>query len=380
VVGFEAGHWYQVRLGLHGGLAQVWIDGELQLSCRVPTLGQGKVGLLAEAESGIFFDDVLVRPWSMIYEDFSDRDASRWTLLSGKWTWLQSGAVEVACDGQFIAVAGSPQWSDYRCQVQVNSNIGGLGIVFGYRSPGEYCLFRWASANSSLGYAGKAQIVCISDGKRSVVAEQPLAKSEVNVAQVILRQGLVRGLLDGDCVVEVWQPSLVGPGVGLYADGARGAVFSGVYAEQLPPPRTVHVVKEFADVASHGEMAEWSSPRGIWVTPEDEKAPEAQWRSKGVYFGDEQVRFTLNDIGAKAGTLLLTLHANPDEDVPGYALRISAAAGSNTLEVALLSGDRQLGQSSVEVSGDSCQVQFSHLGDWLVAIFNDHCIFQEEVK
>ncbi len=378
--GYLHSQWYQMRMGVKAGLVCVWIDDQLRLTGKTTAFGQGKVGLLAEGNSGILFDDVVVRPWQVIWEDFAEDVPGKWNLLSGNWTISAPGAARVTSPSELIAVAGAQEWDDYRHQVQVSAASGAVGLVFGYHSPADYYLLRWAPSGSRVPYGGKAQIVHVVNGQPDVLAEAALGRAQAGQAAVTVQRGLVRGWLGGKCVVQTLEPELRGGAVGLYAEQASGASFASVYAQELPPPRTVHVVKEFADTGEHAEMAEWSSPAGIWVAPEERDAPEAQWQSKGVYFGGKEVRFTLHKVGSRTGTLRLTLDADPGSNVPGYTLSIAATSGSNTLTVALLAGERSLGQKSVEVAGKSCGVQFAHQGDYLIATIGDERIFCEKVE
>lgn len=380
--GFIPGQWHQLRLELNAGLACVYIDGYLRLAGHTDHFGQGQVGLLVEGDGGVFFDDFLIRPWRVLSEKFAQFVPGKWQVLSGKWSLGTAGIARVETTSEAAVVSGDQGWVDFKYGTDVQAKSGGLGLIFAYTSPADYCLFRWADASAKVAYRGQAQIVHVTTDQHEVLAGESLtyhADGKVR-AKVTIQRGLITGWLNERQQVQAVQVDLPAGAVGLYAEGADSASFDNLYVEELPPPPAAHLVKESTDIKKHHEMAEWASRRAPWVTPEQPDRADAEWRTKGDYFGDKTVEFTLNKIGSTAGTMFVTVDANPAQGFSGYTLSITAENGSQTLQAALLAGDNELASAAVEVSGDSCAVRLVRQGQYLIAIIDDQVVFKQRVE
>ncbi len=380
--GFLSGQWYQMGLVVSGGLVTVYIDDQLRLAARTDHFGQGQVGFLAEGEAGVFFDDALLRRWAVLSEKFEQPVPGKWQVLCGQWALGQDGTARVGSAGLAAVVGGEQEWADYKYGADVQAGGGGLGLIFGYTAPNDYYIFRWAPPGSPVAYAGQAQIVHMTDSQAEVIKAAPLqhnARSKAR-AKVTIQQGLITGWLEGKPQIQALQEGLPGGAVGLYAEQANSVAFDNVYAEELPPPSTAHLAKEFTDVKKHRDMAEWGSRRAPWIAPEDPNRPDARWQTKGDYFGDKAVELTIPDIGSVAGTMMITVDADPDQQPSGYTLTIIAEKDSKTLQVVLLAESRKLTEGTVEVAGDSCSVRFARQGEYLITIVDDEVVFKQPVE
>lgn len=380
--GFLPGQWYQMRLGLSGGLVSVYIDDQLRLAARADHFGQGQVGLLAEGAAGAFFDDALLRPWAVLSEKFGQPVPGKWQVLYGKWSLGDDGTARVRSADRAAVVGGEEGWIDYKYGADAQAKQGGLGLIFGYTSADDYYLFRWAGPEAPVDYRGRAQIVHFSNGQTEVLKEAPLQNNVSGKvrAKVTIQRGLVIGWLNEKPQIQVVQRGLSGGAVGLYAEQASSAAFDNLYVQGVPPPPTAHLVKEFTDIKKHGEMAEWASRQAPWMTPENPDEPEAQWQTKGDYFGDKAVELTIPEIGSVAGTMMITVDADPDQQRSGYTLTIIAEADSKILQTTLLAGNQKLAEATLEVDGDSCAVRFACQGEYLIAVIDNEMVFKERVE
>ncbi len=379
--GFLPEQWYQVRLGLSAGLACVYIDDQLRLAARTDHFGQGRFGLLAEGKRGGFFDDVLVRPWQVLSEKFVQSVPGKWKVLWGEWSLGEDGTARVRSAAKAAAITGNEDWADYKYGADITAKSGGLGLIFGWTSSDDYYLFRWADPDAPVEYRGQAQIVGVTAGRSKVLDVEPLTRSVSGKerAKVTIQQGLITGWLGDQAQVQVIERGLPGGSIGLYAEHAASASFDNLHAEELLPPPTAHLVKEFTNIEEHREMAEWASRRGLWVTPPDPDKPEAQWQTKGDYFGDKVVELSIPQIGSVTGTMSITVDANPGQEQSGYTLTIAVQKDSNILQVGLLAGEHSLAEATWTADSDTCTVRFSHQGQIVMAVIDDKMIFKERV-
>ena len=92
----EGGHlgdqWYQISVGYGGGWADVRIDDTPVLRAADEGLTMGRVGIYVESETGVEFDDVLVRSRTSFADDFDREGRGRWAPHGGSWRYLAEGA------------------------------------------------------------------------------------------------------------------------------------------------------------------------------------------------------------------------------------------------------------------------------------------------
>lgn len=375
--GFIPEQWYQMRAALTSGVIHVWIDDELRLVARTDALGQGAAGLYAESAAGAFFDDVACGPWELFVEDFSQDSPGRWVPVKGSFAQADGQYVVKADDGS-LAISGRRVWSRYKYAVTVRpGNGGGCGLVVGYQSPADYCIVRWALAGPP--YAGKAQVVRVKDGREQVLSEAPVTVPIKTwyraTAQLV--EGLVSLDLEGRRQVEAFAPDVTEGAVGVFAQGARGTAFDNAVVEILPPKQPARITKEFADTSQHPEMSEWASTAAPWVKPDGDPAV---WWTKGDYFGDHALVFTVPNVTAGTGTVNLLVGAAGPDDPDALKLAVATTAGSRGVGLTLSAGEAVVAEARVDLTQDQAVIGLERRAHWLVVLVNDAVAMQTDLR
>ena len=215
-------------------------------------------------------------------------------------------------------ITGSLSWQDYTYCVRVlPTDLNGVGIIFGWRDPENYYLFRWGANAGTAPGVGRQQIIRVAEGKRVVVADarggyQP---KRAYVIETAFRPGYAAVLIDGLRVLETADPYLTHGAVGVTPLDSRVKEVTVILREEPPPPEE-EITKEFTDSAAHPDMAEWANPARAWVLRAGPKGP-VFWR-KGDYFGDVSVELTLR---STTQTLAFHLAAREKKDPQsGYTI------------------------------------------------------------
>lgn len=375
--GFIPEQWYEMRAALTSGVIHVWVDDELRLVAQTDALGQGAAGLYAESAAGAFFDDVVCGPWDLFVEDFSQDSPGKWMPIKGGFAHAD-GHYVVKGDDASLAVSGRKVWTRYRYSVTVRpGNGGGCGLVVGYQDPANYCLVRWAPAGPS--YAGKAQVVRVKDGEEHVLSEAPITVPIKTwyraTAQLV--DGLVSLDLEGRRQVDAFVPDAQQGAIGVFAQNARATAFDNAVVEVIPPRRPARITKEFTDMSQHPEMSEWASTAAPWVKPD---GASATWWTKGDYFGDHALVFTVPDVAASTGVVNLLVGAAGPDDPKAQKLAIATTAGSHGVGLTLSSGGAVVAEAKTELSQGEAVISLERRAHWLVVLVNDAVAMQVDMR
>jgi len=229
----------------------------------------------------------------------------------------------------------------------------------------DYYVLRTAPAGAPVPYAGKAQLVHVTEKGASVLTEQALPdKAAKHTLWVGVDNGLLTGSVDDGVRLQAVVPGVTGGAIALYADSP--ASFDNVRLSLLPAAQGSHVVKEFTESDKHPEMAAWATPKAPWVLPAEGKD---DWWTKGDYFGDTSVAFTIPAVGSKTGTAKATLGSEPDQKT-GTTLTVAATEKSKKLTLTLSAAEKELKKAEVEVEGDA-SIVFSRESRLLLVRVND---------
>ena len=375
--GFIAEQWYQLRAALTSGVIHVWVDDELRLVAQTDALGQGAAGLYAESVAGTFFDDVVCGPWELFVEDFSQDSPGKWTPVKGGFAHAD-GHYVVKADDASLAVSGRKVWSRYRYSVTVRpGNGGGCGLVVGYQDPANYCIVRWAVAGPS--YAGKAQVLRVKDGEEQMLAEAPITVPIKTwyraTAQLV--DGLVSLDLEGRRQVDAFVPEVQQGAIGVFAQKARATAFDNAVVEVIPPRQPARITKEFTDTSQHPEMSEWASTAAPWVKPD---GASATWWTKGDYFGDHALVFTVPDVAASTGVVNLLVGASGPDDTKAQKLAIATTAGSHNVGMTLSSGAAVIAEAKAELTQSQAVISLERRAHWLVVLVNDAVAMEVDMR
>ncbi|MEI6502476.1 MAG: hypothetical protein WCP21_15805, partial [Armatimonadota bacterium] len=355
--GYEPGQWYKLRVQVCDDVLQCFVDDDLRLQATSRLFGQGQVGLYVEGKAGCFFDDVLCAPWDAFREDFATAIPGKWALGSG---FRQVNGALTHTGAKSLCVGGQ-NWQRYGCSVSVvTAPAASAGLAYCYKAANDYCLLSLSG--------NKAQLVQVTPKGQEVLAEKSLALSPAkHRLRVSVENGLLTGTVDDVLRLQAVAPGVTGGAIGLVADGK--AVFDDLSLSLLTPRRGSHVTKEFAIIDKHPEMEKWASTRGAWVPPAEGKD---DWWSKGDYFGDTSVTFTIPQVGSKTGTARATIGSEPGSK-DGLTLLIAASEKSKKLTFTLLAADQPLKTAEMEVEGDA-HLAFSRESGVILLTVNDKVV------
>jgi hypothetical protein len=357
--GYEPGQWYKLRVNACEDAIQCLVDDELRLQATTKALGQGQIGLYVEGKSGVFFDDVVSADFDLFRETFAPPVPGKWIAGAG---FAQSNGVMTHSGDNSLCVTG-PNWQGYTCAVDsALTGPGSAGLAFCYKTSKDYCLLRIVG-----GSAPKAQLVRMTDKGAAVLAEKPVTGLKHRL-RVSVDNGLITGLVDEKLCLQAVVPGLTGGAIALSAKGK--AAFDNLALSLVTPRKGSHVTKEFAVTDKHPEMAEWASTRGPWVKPAEGKD---DWWSKGDYFGDTSVTFTIPAVGSKTGTARAIIGGEPGAAgaaKSGVVLTVAATEKSKKLTFTLSALDQPLKTAEMEVEGDA-KIVYGRESGLLVVRLND---------
>ncbi|NPV47356.1 MAG: hypothetical protein HPY69_10380 [Armatimonadetes bacterium] len=362
--GLLPGQWYKLRVEVCEDRFVGLVDGEVRLVARSPLFGQGQVGLYVEGKDGVFFDDVGCDLWEALAEDFETVVPGKWALGEG---WVQKSGALYTTDTKPSQALLDGQWRDYACSVDAESLGGGVGLVFAHQGPQDYCLLRWAPASAACSFAGQLQLLRVGAEGENVLAQQP-APAGVKKARLraTVSNEVVTGRLGDGAELSAVVPGIFGGGVGLY--GQAKGMFDNLNLQPIPLRRGAHVMKEFAETDEHPEMAEWASTRAPWVQP---AKGQNVWWTKGDYFGNTALKFTVPKVGSRTGSLTAILAGDPElGEQSGLRLTLSTTSGAKKVSLVVSARDQQLGTAEVEVE-EEARVEFGREGRLLVVKVND---------
>ncbi|HEY3324673.1 MAG TPA: PDZ domain-containing protein [Planctomycetota bacterium] len=207
------------------------------------------------------------------------RDQYRWGTATESVPIPVLSATPDANDGSVaLILAGEPGWSDYAAEAAIKPlGDGGVGLAVAVTSPRDYVLFRWRGPDLATGSAAKSaggefdrlQLVRVSGGKESVLAERSggYRPYEFYLMAVDWSGEQISCRIDGNEVLSARVPGLKRGQIGLYAmkgapvffDDVRVAADRGVLVAAHHPEREINDI-----FASENDMELWANPALEW--------------------------------------------------------------------------------------------------------------------
>lgn len=368
--GYLPNQWYKLRVQACDNRVQCFVDDELRLQAETSLFGQGQVGVYVEGKDGAFFDDVVCAAWEQFHDSFTNTIPGKWGVANG---WVQKNGMMLHSGTNNGLCIADGDWKRYNCSVRSETRgTGGLGLVFAYNNPKQYCLLRWAGTNAKVSYRGKAQLVQVSNGVTRVLVEKPLNGGvQSRQLRASVDDGLLTGTVEGGLVLQAVAMDVTGGGVGLYAEDK--AAFGTMTLTPLLARRGAHVTKEFSIMDRHPEMGAWASTQAPWVPPAN---GQDEWWTKGDYFGETLVTFTIPAVGSKTGTARAVIGGEPGQK-KGIELTVTVTAGSKKLVLSLNASGTMLKSGEVEVTQDA-RIVFGRESGLVVVRVNDQPVLTVE--
>ena len=380
--GFIPNQWFKLRLGYCDGHLVAWVDGQKRLEAVTDLFGQGQAALLADGPNGVFFDDIVIRDWEILRDDFAAPTPGKWRFESGKWT-VTGGTLHVTSTDQATALTGSPAWSDVSVAVAARGQARAWGVMLGLDGSAQALVAVEPQDTPRLViYRRDAQ------GRAQELAAATLAVPDVAKRWLPLTATCDRGVVRaaaGGVTVAAFVPGLHGR-VALYASGARDLIFDDFAVSLVEPPPSAHVVKEFTDIKTHFEMVEWASRRHAWAPGERAGPPPIKasteqnvWWTKGDYFGDYAFEIPIPGIGQRDLALTLVTDAEPGLVGTGVVVAVAGKNGEKALTVTVSCAGQQLASERVEIGGDQAKLTCRRNGDLFVVLVDDKPVFSGHV-
>ncbi|MBW3636284.1 MAG: hypothetical protein KY445_07445 [Armatimonadetes bacterium] len=344
---FEAGQWNRLRLQIAGGQLRGFIDDAEVVRARTGLFGRGQIGLMAKLPVagddkkgvGAVFDDAEVRSIPDFYDDFSRVVPGRWNTIAGKWGW--HGAARPADARGAYGVMGEANWTGYRVAANLRIPADGAGglLLHHIAGKGAY-LLRVSGSKAKTPGAGMAQIVLIRGNKTQVLGETAI-KNRFDNSNLSWSFGGERGHLSAkvgdELIVDAFDNSLSGGRAGIYAQNGQKPVGISSFSVEWPQKTSNWAkVPALYEVDQQAQtMGAWSTQQGFWsanVPGAPATKDNAVWH-KGEFFGDEDLRFALPDLGGSKTMKLLFAGKN------GARLTLTLA-GKDELSASLSDGKK----------------------------------------
>lgn len=218
-----------------------WDSAPLAAASLPPDLSQspGYLGLAATTGT-IRFSHPRIQPVDRIHfrDDFMRSSLSNgdWAFLAGQWSLNAMLGPETStnpfrCLGQgaeALCLAGYSFWDRYRFSVCLQALDGAAcGIVFGYRNPATYYLFRWFQET---GEKARFQLIRRENGSPKLLGENQglrrLRQWYQLSAEVL--DGRIRVSVDDASVFDIAEDHLHSGRIGLYTESQTGTLFDDV--------------------------------------------------------------------------------------------------------------------------------------------------------
>lgn len=315
-----------------------------------------------------------------------------WSIVSGKWRLQSAWDIESngrnnrfanqafatnpfawvgrAPDGAAICVAGKPFWEDYTLTTALCPPVGGAaGVLVNMADQQHGLLVRWSPANDHTGHGNMLALYRLAGRKRELLARSvggylPGQWYRLSVAS---SPDGVRVSIDG--VERLTHRDTINwrGGIGLYVEGAAGAIFDDLtaYGRQV---NTLLFAEEGRSQLSHRMlndpiMARWSRD---WKPFPGQQFARVSTRE---FYADHGLAVTLTPSWAEAGELWLGLNGDGQGLTCGYRAAVKRTAGKDGTEYAIYRNAVQLAAAAGPAlnPGEEYRLRFQRAGKriWL---------------
>ena len=315
--GFVPGLWYLLGVRTAGGQLIAEVDHQRLINIQDYTFGKGKVGLYSSGTNGanVFFDSILVRPSSILFDAFAPGDTHRWTVEGDR------------------SVGGDPRWDNYTVTADVTPGAAPMGIPIRYRDPANYYLLAWNPNGSSLH--------AMVNGKSTVLDSTSEAPSpgKSHIIQVGADGGYLWAAVDGQRIVEALDFRIPTGRVGFSPTTAAGKGFRSLGVQlSTAPERFDGVTSEFENVAHHPEMQGWAGPLHAWEAASF--GSDSGYWHKGNLYGNTTVRVPLIPQDLQNGQFAVVMNSDGKGADTGYELDFSSSSGAGVSLTLLREGQK----------------------------------------
>ncbi len=310
---------------------------------QVPRAPGSEAGILAGAgwtviesrvqplEPVVFADNFMRSPNSKNSKDAQKNELGAWTPQSGTWQ-LQSAWDKDALgnanrftftqfaqnpfawvggnpNGPALCTTGKPFWEDYMLTASLCPPVNGaIGVAVNMRDAKNGLLLRWSPANDHSALGGQLTLFRLVAGQRTLITQSRggYLPGQWYKFEVDSRLDGLRVSIDGQVRLTVTNLTPWRGGIGLYAEGARGAVFDDVtaYGHALNTDMIVESQQKRLSrrILDDPMMQEWAKD---WVPYPGQ---QAVYQYQHEFYGDHRLALVLTPTQASGGELWLGLN------------------------------------------------------------------------
>jgi len=320
-------------------------DDHLLLRCQAP---RGGSQALLHGDAGWTVDDARVQRLEPVAfaDDFmrtADNQNGQWTPRSGQWGLQSAWDADphgndnrftyaafaqkafswagAATTGFALCTTGQPFWEDYTFSTALQPSAhGAAGVLVNMPDARSGLLVRWSPGDDHGEHGNRLALYHFDDGKQALLAESAggYVPGQWYTLTVTCGWEGLRVAIDGRERLAITEPHPWRGGIGLYAEGERGAVFADVTVygrtlngDLLREMRQARITDRFQ---YDWEMHQWAS-RDEWQA--DEQQPNHLF-SREEYFGDYWLTLIAYVSRATGGELWLGLHNDGQRVTTGY--------------------------------------------------------------
>ncbi|MHB9108443.1 MAG: LamG-like jellyroll fold domain-containing protein [Armatimonadota bacterium] len=315
-----------------------------------------------------------------------------WSIISGKWglqsawdiesngrsgrfanqayatnpfAWIGSNP-----NGAAVCTAGKPFWEDYTLTTALCPPVAGAaGVLVNLADRQNGLLIRWSPANDRADRGNELALFRLIDGKRELLTRSAggyLSGQWYRMSVESSPDG-VRVLIDGVERLTHTDAFNWRGGVGLYAEGAEGAVFDDLTVYGRRVNTTLFREEEQRQLSQRmlndPVMVRWSRD---WQPFPGQQFARVCTRE---FYGDHGLAVTLTPSWAEDGELWLGLNGNGQALTRGYRVSIKRAAGREGTDYTVYRNTVQLAAATGEAlqPGDEYRLRFQRVGKriWL---------------
>ena len=206
--------------------------------------------------------------------------------------------------GSALCTVGRPYWEDYTVTTALQPGAdGAAGLMVNMPDATNGYLVRWSPANDHGAQGDRLALLRVDDGNTTVIAENrggyiPGLWYKLTVVSTL---DDLQVLVDGRPRLAIKNPWPCRGGIGLYTEGANGAIFNDVVVngrrvktEQIAENQLARVKQRFQD--DPNGMQSWAM-RQDWLRFSETVPDQLKFRSD--VFGDHWVTLTVRPLTAK---------------------------------------------------------------------------------
>lgn len=274
-------------------------------------------------------------------------------------------------DGSALCTTGQPFWEDYTLSAALQPEAGGAaGVVVNMPDPQHGILIRWSPVNDRSEHGDQLAAYLLGSGEPRLLQSTHggyLPHQWYHLTVTSAPEGL-QVAIDGVPRLQIDNITPWRGGVGLYAEGAKGATFNNItiYGQELRKDmlqeRHQEKIQQRFQIDRNG-MADWADMTSEWKAM---PATPGAFAHRSEFYGDQWMTLTCTPQGKESGQLCMLLNGNGADLTTGYRALIARTNDTANYTCTLYHDAAVLATKSVPPAKDGdTTFRFGHLGNTL---------------